>query len=54
MDIDISVTITAPDGTVHTDRIGTFTKGSDTIGEIGLSIGEGKTLLRKRCLRPTL
>lgn len=45
MDIDISVTITAPDGTVHTDRIGTFTKGSDTIGEIGLSIDEGKTLL---------
>lgn len=45
MDIEISVTITAPDGTAHTESIGTFAKGFDTIGKIGLSIEEGKALL---------
>lgn len=47
MDIEISVTITAPDGTAHTEQIGAITKASETIGEIGLSIGESKELLLK-------
>ena len=47
MDIEITVTITAPDGTAHTEQIGAITKASDTIGEIGLSIGESKDLLLK-------
>lgn len=47
MNIDITVTITAADGTLHTEKIGAITKGSDTIGEIGLSIGESKELLLK-------
>ena len=38
MDIEIKVTITAPDGTVHTEDIVTLTKGADAIGEIGVSI----------------
>ena len=45
MDIEITVKITAPDGTAHTEQIGTITKASDTIGEIGLSISESKELL---------
>lgn len=45
MDIEISVRITAPDGTSHTDRIGAFSKGFDTAGDIGLSIEEGKAVL---------
>ncbi|WP_180902655.1 ISKra4 family transposase [Martelella soudanensis] len=45
MDVEIKVTITAPDGTTHTDTIGKLTKGFETIGEIGLSIDESKTLL---------
>lgn len=45
MDVEIKVTITAPDGTSHTDTIGMFAKGFDTVGEIGLSIDESKTLL---------
>ena len=32
MDIEISVTITAPDGTAHTDKIGAFSKGFDSAG----------------------
>lgn len=47
MDIEITVTITAPDGTAHTEQISTITKASGTIGEIGLSIGESKELLLK-------
>ena len=47
MNIEITVAITAPDGTVHTENIGTLAKGSETIGEIGLSIREGKDLLLK-------
>lgn len=47
MDIEITATITAPNGTVHTEQIGAITKTSDTIGEIGLSIGESKDLLLK-------
>lgn len=45
MNIEIKVAITAPDGTVHTEEIGTLTKGWETIGEIGLSISESKELL---------
>lgn len=45
MDIEISVTITAPDGTAHTDKIGAFSKGFDSAGDIGLSIEEGKVVL---------
>lgn len=45
MNIEIAVKITAPDGTAHTKQIGTITKVSDTIGEIGLSISESKDLL---------
>ncbi|ASM75062.1 MULTISPECIES: ISKra4 family transposase [Roseobacteraceae] len=45
MDIEISVTITAPDGTAHTDKIGTFSKGIEAAGNIGLSIEEGKAVL---------
>ena len=47
MNIEITVATTAPDGTVHTENIGTLAKGSETIGEIGLSIREGKDLLLK-------
>ena len=47
MNIEITVTITAPDGTVHTEKIGALDKRADTIGEIGLSIDEGKDLLLK-------
>ncbi len=47
MNIEIKVAITVPDGTVHTEDIGTLAKGSETIGEIGLSIREGKDLLLK-------
>ena len=45
MDIEISVTITAPDGTAHTDKIGAFSKGIEAAGDIGLSIEEGKAVL---------
>ena len=45
MDIEISVTITAPDGTAHTDRIAAFSKGIEAAGDIGLSIEEGKAVL---------
>ena len=45
MDIEVNVKITAPDGTAHTEKIASITKGADTIGEIGLSIGESKDLL---------
>lgn len=45
MDIEISVTVTAPDGTAHTDRITAFSKGIEAAGDIGLSIEEGKTVL---------
>ncbi|TPW26201.1 hypothetical protein FJU08_22570 [Martelella alba] len=45
MDVEIKVTVTAPDGTTRTDTIGKLTKGFETIGEIGLSIDESKTLL---------
>lgn len=45
MDIEISVTITAPDGTAHTDRISIFSKGFEAAGDIGLSIEEGKAVL---------
>lgn len=38
MDIEISVTITGPDGTAHTDRIGVFSKGIEAAGDIGLSL----------------
>ena len=37
MDIEISVTITAPDGTAHTDRIAAFSKGIEAAGDIGLA-----------------
>ena len=47
MNIEITVAITAPDGTVHTENIGALAKGSETIGEIGLSIREGRDLLLK-------
>ena len=47
MKIEITVAITAPDGTVHTENIGVLAKGAETIGEIGLSIREGKDLLLK-------
>ena len=47
MDIEIEIKITGPDGTAHTEKIATLTKGADAIGEIGLSIGEGKELLLK-------
>lgn len=47
MDIEIKVTITASDGTRHTEKIGALTKGTDVIGEIGLSIDESKALLQR-------
>lgn len=47
MDIEIKVKITGPDGISHTKQIAGFTKGADTIGEIGLSIAESKELLLK-------
>ena len=45
MDIEIKVTITAPDGTVHTEDIAKLTKAAETIGDVGLSIAESKVLL---------
>ena len=45
MDIEIEVKITGPDGMAHTEKIATFSKGAETIGEIGLSIAESKDLL---------
>jgi hypothetical protein len=45
MDIEISVTITAPDGIARTYRIGTFSKGFEAAGDSGLSIEEGKAVL---------
>ena len=47
MKFEINVTITGPDGTAHTENIATLTKGSGTIGDIGLSIAESKQLLLK-------
>ena len=47
MNIEIKVKITGPDGAAHTEKIADFTKGADTIGEIGLSIAESKDLLLK-------
>ena len=47
MNIEITVSITAPDGTVHTETIGALDKSTETIGDIGLSIREGKDLLLK-------
>lgn len=47
MDIEIEVKITGPDGAAHTEKVATFSKGTDTIGEIGLSISESKELLLK-------
>ncbi len=47
MNIEIKVTIIGPDGTAHTEKIATPTKGTDAIGEIGLSISESKDLLLK-------
>ncbi len=45
MDIEIEVKITGPDGMAHTEKIAIFSKGAETIGEIGLSIAECKDLL---------
>lgn len=45
MNIEIEVKITGPDGISHTEKIAGFSKGTDTIGEIGLSIAESKALL---------
>lgn len=45
MDIEIEVKITGPDGMAHTENTATFSKGAETIGEIGLSIAESKDLL---------
>lgn len=47
MDIEITVKITGPDGATHTEDIAKLAKGSETVGEIGLSIGESKELLLK-------
>ncbi|MEZ5823191.1 MAG: hypothetical protein R3C97_00095 [Geminicoccaceae bacterium] len=47
MDIEIEVKITGPDGTAHTEKIAKLRKSADTIGAIGLSLGEGKELLLK-------
>lgn len=47
MNIEIKVKITGPDGIAQTENIANFTKGADTIGEIGLSITESKELLLK-------
>jgi hypothetical protein len=47
MNIEIKVEITGPDGITHTEKIAGFTKGTDTIAEIGLSIAESKELLLK-------
>lgn len=47
MDIEITVKITEPDGSAHTEKVATFRKGIDTIGEIGLSTCESKKLLLK-------
>lgn len=47
MNIEIKVKITGPDGIAQTEKIANFTKGADTIGEIGLSITESKELLLK-------
>ncbi len=47
MNVEIKVKITGPDGIAHTEKIADFTKGADTIGEIGLSIAESKELLLK-------
>ncbi|MFV0645319.1 MAG: ISKra4 family transposase [Sphingomonadaceae bacterium] len=45
MDIEITVQITAPDGTVHIDKVGTLSKSCEAMGDIGLTIEEGKSLL---------
>ncbi len=45
MKIEITVAITAPDGTVHTDTIATLDKRTETSGDLGLSIAEGKAIL---------
>lgn len=47
MNIEIEVKITGPDGIAHVERIANLTKGTDPIGEIGLSIAESKDLLLK-------
>lgn len=47
MNIEIEVKITGQDGIAHTEKIAGFTKGTDTIGEIGLSIADSKKLLLK-------
>lgn len=47
MNIEIEVKITGPDGAAHTEKVAIFRKGTDTIGEIGLSISESKELLLK-------
>ncbi len=47
MDIEIKVKISGPDGSAHTEKVATFSKGAETMGEIGLSISESKELLLK-------
>ena len=47
MYIEIKVEITGPDGAAHTQKIAALSKGTDAIGEIGLSISESKGLLLK-------
>ena len=47
MNIEISVTITDPDGMAHDHVVATFDKGFESSAEIGLSIAESKALLLK-------
>lgn len=47
MNIEISVTITDPDGAAHDHVVAAFDKGFETSAEIGLSIAESKALLLK-------
>lgn len=47
MKIELTVKITAPDGTIHTEKLGALAKSADAIGDIGLSIAESKQLLLK-------
>ena len=45
MDIKINVTISGPDGIAHAETVAIFSKGADSICEIGLSISDSKALL---------
>ena len=47
MNIEISVTITDPDGTAHDHVVAAFDKSFEASAEIGLSIAESKALLLK-------